>query len=885
MIGEDVHNAVLLNRDNGSVPICSDSRPSEIIAKLQDVYEKILESVDEDAEVDALKLKVSTLQSWVKDLTEQNMLLVETAEQLEKEAAERVSLLEERIRQTSQAALKYMTKLQDYDNQVQDLAGQKINLVSMTLSQEQLQTRVSNLQNDIKNLLDLIQRAKETGSWDLDNLSFKEVVWDDNFVGTLSVEQPQQYTSAEQKIGNKASVSDFEDKVVIQNYQSQISLWKSKALEAEAKIKKLEEDAINKKNTLSDLQQQFAESQTCLDSTLKENEKLCSQIKAHVEQMSLKDKEIEKIKKTILDMERSSKDERAALTAEVAEKHDEIRSLTEKNKQLENRCRDANMQTQLKDDIIKQMRKDIKQLKTETEGHCICKNQTSPEMTLQVTDGKDSEKTTETVDARIFDEQTRIHITHSIKESTPETNPAEVDSLKKELSDTKEELESLKLNQKSKDQMLANQMEMLKVQQDTLNMTQAELKEAQERIKELENMKKSAEDLSKELKDKSEEEKAQKEALAKAEKRNEEQQVTIKNLQEALLSTKNQLEELQGKGTVEINMKNDTIKALHLALSEAENQYIDCYGEVVIKANTVKNLKESNLSLHYQNDILQQELCLLGFFLSEFFIELSMTKEELKQENKKLEQTIEKLERKVSEIQNSLDETEEKYEKIEENNRKFQYEVSLMSQLKEISDQNNIVLAAEIKNLNAEINKLQNQLQRRDSEYFQKTADQFSSSLKGETEVLQAEVRRLQHQLQKKTSEVGSLQLALNKEKNSVQHSKKAYGFANETLKCYLVQTESLYKMKDILQEKSKNLVSQNNILQEEISSLQKELNGANMYCNEVCREFLATVEFVHQWMLKRHTLQSRLTVNLQRKLYVIKNLKRERNTCYKAYS
>ncbi|XP_046997393.1 synaptonemal complex protein 1-like isoform X2 [Schistocerca americana] len=729
MIGEDVHNAVLLNRDNGSVPICSDSRPSEIIAKLQDVYEKILESVDEDAEVDALKLKVSTLQSWVKDLTEQNMLLVETAEQLEKEAAERVSLLEERIRQTSQAALKYMTKLQDYDSQVQDLAGQKINLVSMTLSQEQLQTRVSNLQNDIKNLLDLIQRAKETGSWDLDNLSFKEVVWDDNFVGTLSVEQPQQYTSAEQKIGNKASVSDFEDKVVIQNYQSQISLWKSKALEAEAKIKKLEEDAINKKNTLSDLQQQFAESQTCLDSTLKENEKLCSQIKAHVEQMSLKDKEIEKIKKTILDMERSSKDERAALTAEVAEKHDEIRSLTEKNKQLENRCRDANMQTQLKDDIIKQMRKDIKQLKTETEGHCICKNQTSPEMTLQVTDGKDSEKTTETVDARIFDEQTRIHITHSIKESTPETNPAEVDSLKKELSDTKEELESLKLNQKSKDQMLANQMEMLKVQQDTLNMTQAELKEAQERIKELENMKKSAEDLSKELKDKSEEEKAQKEALAKAEKRNEEQQVTIKNLQEALLSTKNQLEELQGKGTVEINMKNDTIKALHLALSEAENQYIDCYGE-----------------------------------------------EELKQENKKLEQTIEKLERKVSEIQNSLDETEEKYEKIEENNRKFQYEVSLMSQLKEISDQNNIVLAAEIKNLNAEINKLQNQLQRKDSEmvvwsvlkysldkvaqlfskalYFQKTADQFSSSLKGETEVLQAEVRRLQHQLQKKTSEV-----------------------------------------------------------------------------------------------------------------------------------
>lgn len=549
MNGVDVHSSLVTNPDNGTDSISPESKPSEIIAKLQNVYEKMLESVDEDAEVDALKLKVSTLQSWVKDLTEQNSLLVETAEQLEKEAAERVSLLEERIRQTSQVALKYMTKLQDYDSQVQDLAGQKINLVSMTLSQEQLQSRVNNLQNDVKNLLILIHRGKNTGSWKLDDLTFKEVVWDDNFVGTLSTEQPQQHDIAEQRGGN----NDPEDENNVQKYESQISMWKNKALEVEAKVKELEEDVLKKNNNLTDLQHQFAERQSLLESTLNENEKLCSQIKAHMEQISLKDKEIEKFKKTVLDMEKSSKDERAALTAEVAEKHDEIRSLTEKNKQLENRCRDANMQTQLKDDIIKQMRKDIKQLKTEAEGLCNCKKQTSPEMTLHVTDDKDSQKTTETVDARIVDEQTRIHITHCIKESIPQ-EVADVDGLKKELLDTKEELEALKRNQKSKEQMLSNQMEMLKVQQDTLNITQAELKEAQERLRALENMKKAAEQSLEELKSKSEDEKALKEALAKAEKTNEEQQLTIRNLQEALLATKHQLEELQGKGTMEVSV-------------------------------------------------------------------------------------------------------------------------------------------------------------------------------------------------------------------------------------------------------------------------------------------------------------------------------------------
>lgn len=45
-------------------------------------------------------------------------MLIETVEQLEQEAAVRVSLLQEGLQRSSQAALAYMRKLDDYDNDV-----------------------------------------------------------------------------------------------------------------------------------------------------------------------------------------------------------------------------------------------------------------------------------------------------------------------------------------------------------------------------------------------------------------------------------------------------------------------------------------------------------------------------------------------------------------------------------------------------------------------------------------------------------------------------------------------------------------------------------------------------------------------------------------------
>lgn len=54
---------------------------------------------------------------------------------------------------------------------------------------------------------------------------------------------------------------------------------------------------------------------------------------------------------------------RDALTAEVAEKHDIIVSLKHDVQRLEEQCHQLNKHAQFKDDIIKELRREVKQLR------------------------------------------------------------------------------------------------------------------------------------------------------------------------------------------------------------------------------------------------------------------------------------------------------------------------------------------------------------------------------------------------------------------------------------------------------------------------------------------------------------------------------------------
>ncbi|XP_039280639.1 girdin [Nilaparvata lugens] len=72
------------------------------------------------------------------------------------------------------------------------------------------------------------------------------------------------------------------------------------------------------------------------------------------------EKKIDKLNQMMISNEKNAREMRAALTAEVADKHDTCQALRRDAQQLEERLRQADMQTHFKDDIIKELRKQIK---------------------------------------------------------------------------------------------------------------------------------------------------------------------------------------------------------------------------------------------------------------------------------------------------------------------------------------------------------------------------------------------------------------------------------------------------------------------------------------------------------------------------------------------
>ncbi|XP_063846795.1 uncharacterized protein LOC135092277 [Scylla paramamosain] len=79
-----------------------------------------------------LENKVSVLESWVRDLGEQNAVLVATVEELEREAAERVALLEDRLTKMAATTRQSCVSLRDHQIQVSSLVSDKISLEKET---------------------------------------------------------------------------------------------------------------------------------------------------------------------------------------------------------------------------------------------------------------------------------------------------------------------------------------------------------------------------------------------------------------------------------------------------------------------------------------------------------------------------------------------------------------------------------------------------------------------------------------------------------------------------------------------------------------------------------------------------------------------------------
>ncbi|XP_050711443.1 centrosome-associated protein CEP250-like isoform X4 [Eriocheir sinensis] len=457
-----------------------------LLEEFTKIYSDRLQRVEETAKNEGkeyLQNKVSVLESWVRDLGEQNAVLVATVEELEREAAERVALLEDRLTKMAATTRQSCVSLRDHQIQVSSLVSDKIGLENETkeleekiLALERRNSRLieenSGLHSDINSLTQVIARARGTGQWETDDLTFSFITPEQLFGPVLSSSrqsspplkesqhdyfQPlsdepikKDHSSAASSISN---IQDMEisayggrnsEKTLLimklradlQNLQSlnedansqllerdkQIADLQSQLTEMLQKMSARHSEAGNQSHTLQELQHhrkhdkvemtyneeiihnilskkssaknetskdvtlslwksypltgvhnetQLNENTDVLVSRLAELENECQHLR--IQHKALQDSHnlctptISMLKEQLNRSHQTQVELRTVLTAEVAQRHDQLIALHDEHKEYEQKHHETLMQLQLKTEIIKDLRKEIKLLKENLE--------------------------------------------------------------------------------------------------------------------------------------------------------------------------------------------------------------------------------------------------------------------------------------------------------------------------------------------------------------------------------------------------------------------------------------------------------------------------------------------------------------------------------------
>eukprot|EP00057_Strongylocentrotus_purpuratus_P016683 XP_011671157.1 PREDICTED: myosin-11-like isoform X3 [Strongylocentrotus purpuratus] len=206
-LGEDNNSLSRLSTDS-MLRMQSDSRNSvrslsmanesmqSLLSDIKDVYTERLRKLEGSAELgdDTSRKKVRILQSYVSDLSEQNDILVKTVEELEKEANDRVIILETRLLQNQKETA---CRQRSMEHEVKALAIEKSSAFQtlddlrhrydrVTEDTAGLRDENNDLRHDLNVLIGVITQARATGKWEFSSLDLR-VVQEEQVLGPVSL--------------------------------------------------------------------------------------------------------------------------------------------------------------------------------------------------------------------------------------------------------------------------------------------------------------------------------------------------------------------------------------------------------------------------------------------------------------------------------------------------------------------------------------------------------------------------------------------------------------------------------------------------------------------------------------------------------------------------
>ncbi|XP_044595909.1 putative leucine-rich repeat-containing protein DDB_G0290503 isoform X1 [Cotesia glomerata] len=388
------NNSACQAKDSDTGIACEETTSLEILNEFKKVYEKRIASID-PSDVNKSEHKIKIMTEWIKDLDAQNTMLVRTIEELEEAACCRVKMLEEKLKHTSFVLSENMSGYSKPSQQNLNELTDRIN--QLERDEKILQQRIQYLQSDIRGLLELIRRAQVENCWRLDGINFFEIRPSDIPLSSdCAYDQVNGWSNTDKKAmkedyktieftknrlhfdkNRKKSLEypeELEKKVdylnkklknrdkVIHKSVCKFQVLKESLLNNSTVNPEFKDDIIKVLDTVKNelIDEKYIENlqdKALSDSTV--------QIDNNVDSLKLKNqldekmREISRLNHQLNCLEKESVESREALTVEVAEKHDLIMNLKDQVTYLEEQFRQANIQLQFKNNIIKEMRKDL----------------------------------------------------------------------------------------------------------------------------------------------------------------------------------------------------------------------------------------------------------------------------------------------------------------------------------------------------------------------------------------------------------------------------------------------------------------------------------------------------------------------------------------------
>ncbi|OAD55060.1 hypothetical protein WN48_05633, partial [Eufriesea mexicana] len=393
-------NCTAIDKTTGE--FCGETETLKIIDEFQKLYETRIENVDRqlENEFDQVCMKLEISKEWIKNLKEQNVMLVQVVEDLEQAACSRVKLLEQKLKHSSVLVSENMTKSMITEKAINTLSNR---VSDLERDEKFMQRKIEFLQSDIRGLLELIRRAVQDNHWNLDDIKFFEIEPSDIPIPVnCTCDQVNINIDADKRFKLRIQIShdfmnksgyplELEDKLLdlntkLQTKEDTIKLYVSQFQSLSDNLRKqvkftdqmacssfvtndeetfdimlmadiVENLFIEKDLETKSLQKRLRDAESNLAIAIHDSDISLNNIQI---QLSEKYKAVQEIEQRMTNLQKESIQKQNVLTVEVMEKNEILMSLQKQMTILQEQYRFANMQIYFKESIIKEMRKELK---------------------------------------------------------------------------------------------------------------------------------------------------------------------------------------------------------------------------------------------------------------------------------------------------------------------------------------------------------------------------------------------------------------------------------------------------------------------------------------------------------------------------------------------